>query len=176
MKKAINIVLSKSLDGNDRKACIFYSDGSIENVSFKDTIAMLNEMEKNKTIFNESKIIVMTEAELNRRFDDFVVEVPKPKTIEEAIEAAFNSLSEESFLEIQKDGSEYITLSDNVESDNKTLVNTKLEEIAPVVDESKNISADEFSDVESLEDATKENDTNSEELIVDTIVEKRRFN
>ena len=172
MKKAINIVLSKSLDGNDRKACIFYSDGSIENVSFKDTIAMLNEMEKNKTIFNESKIFVMTEAELNRRFDDFVVEVPKPKTIEEAIEAAFNSLSEESFLEIQKDGSEYITLSDNVESDNKTLVNTKLEEIAPVVDESKNINADEFSDVESLEDATKENDTNSEELTVDTIVEK----
>ena len=55
MKKAINIVLSKSLDGNDRKACIFYSDGSIENVSFKDTIAMLNEMEKNKTIFKQMK-------------------------------------------------------------------------------------------------------------------------
>ena len=53
MKKAINIVLSKSLDGNDRKACIFYSDGSIENVSYKDTITMLNEMEKNKTIFNK---------------------------------------------------------------------------------------------------------------------------
>lgn len=171
MRKAINIVLSKSLDGNDRKACIFYSDGSVENVSYKDTISMLNDMEKNKTIFNESKIYVMTEAELNRRFDNFVVEVPKPKTIEEAIERAFNSLTEESFVEIKQEDSIYITIPNSKESNNNSLVNTKLEEITPVIEESSENIVNEFEDLEGFNEELN-NQEKKNELVIDTITEK----
>ena len=88
MKKVLNIVIYKSIeDGIEAKrACIFYDDGSVSDVSYEEGIAAIKEIAANKNItsrdelkklVNKDSIYVMTEEELSKNYDSFL---PKKET------------------------------------------------------------------------------------------------
>lgn len=96
MKKVLNIVFynfySKKEDVKERQqACIFYDDGTVASVSVEEASAIAHEIAREekirtkaelKTKFNNSRIHVMSGAEFERRFQEFMAK-PKVPTAED---------------------------------------------------------------------------------------------
>ena len=94
MKKVINVVFYKFYSGNEdvkerEQACLFYDDGTVENVSVERAVEETHKIAKEEKIktkeelkeqFNKKRIYMMTGEELEKRFQEFVI---TPENVEE---------------------------------------------------------------------------------------------
>ena len=97
-KKVINIVFYKFKEEDEDKveACLFYEDGTVENVSkavaMKESVKIAreeNEVANFSTLINKKRIHVMSGAELTRRFNEFI----SYNIIEDAIDNALDNIT-----------------------------------------------------------------------------------
>ena len=96
-KKLANIVFYK-FNGKEKnmvKACMFYDDGTVANVSYEEAMEAAKEIaaEENangretfSSLLNNRRIFVMSGEELTRRFNDFVVNNTVKNAIDEALD------------------------------------------------------------------------------------------
>lgn len=128
-KKIANIVFYKYYNEEgkeERKACIFYNNGSIDEVSYEEGIDACQEIVKErhitskeafKELINNDVIHVMSGSDFRRTFNDYVVDENIDDTLDN--ENLENDIQEEDIddFDLDEDNSEYNTSNGIIDND-----------------------------------------------------------
>ena len=130
-KKVANIVFYKFNSGNEDKvnACIFYTDGTVKNVSKKEAVKEAIKIAKEEnavgdfsSLLNKKRIFAMSGSELTKRFSEFV----SYDIVETSIDKALDNIELTDLDKVKKGEDPLETTIIPIEYN---LINNKLKEV-----------------------------------------------
>ena len=169
MSKIYNIVFYKTKNNGkeERQACIFYNDGTVKNVSYKEGISACEDVVKDlninskdafKEMINKNIVHVMSGSEFEKRFNEFTYKNVKEELTNNVINlpSINNSISDEDMDE------ENIVSNDLV--DDNTLNNSNIPPV-PVFKRNRDYRVKRYVDYE--DDNKLENDDKMSASVAD---------